>query len=345
MRKLMTACRLLVIAPLLIGISAAAVQAESPGEACDRLAAHPGDPTRPANIKGVATGAIDTKAALAACTAAVAADPGNARYHLQLGRTFYDMNSYEKAFHEFEIASKAGSMAATGVLGYLYGAGLGVARDKNKGIEFSTRAAEANIAFAAHNLGVDYRDNDGVPVDYEKSLRYFRQAAALGYDKSLADIGYAYENGYAVTVDYQEAMRWYQQAAAKGVDVAFNNIGNLYESGNGVPQDYAKAMEWYVKAKDTDYTLAYMNIANLYQQGLGVKADPDAAVDMVLKAFELGGAGDDAFNRDYLIEDFKSPAFWQAFQNRLVEKGKLTSQPDGKLNADTRAAIEAIIDK
>ncbi|MFN3592553.1 MAG: hypothetical protein ACK4TG_10240, partial [Thermaurantiacus sp.] len=51
---------------------------------CDRLAAHPSDPDRVA--PGVAQRDVDLPAAIAACQAAVEADPGNPRLNYQLGR-------------------------------------------------------------------------------------------------------------------------------------------------------------------------------------------------------------------------------------------------------------------
>jgi hypothetical protein len=54
--------------------------------ACDQLAAHPDDPDRVS--LGVGQSAVDLPAAIAACTAAVAADPENPRLNYQLGRVY-----------------------------------------------------------------------------------------------------------------------------------------------------------------------------------------------------------------------------------------------------------------
>lgn len=321
-----------------------AALAETQQQACDRLAASPFDPSRPASVEGVATGTLDIKAAIAACSAAIAAENAP-RFHYQLGRAHYDSEDYSAALREFTAASDAGLPVAKAALGHLYGEGLGVARDKQKELELTRQAAEADIAFAAHNLGVILRDNAGIPPDYTASLKWFRKAVSLGYSQSLVDIGFAFDEGKGVATDYAEALHWYRLAADKGVLEAFNNLGNLYEMGNGVAQDYAVALEWYGRAKDAGYTLAYVNIAHLTDAGLGTKADPAAAAALVLKAFAEGGASDDAFNLDYVYDVTWSADFWKTIQTTLTKTGAYHGAVDGTPNAETKAAIDATLDK
>jgi hypothetical protein len=58
--------RLLAATFLLIGLAASNARAETPAEACDKLAAHPADPAKPANIEGIATGSIEVDIAIMA---------------------------------------------------------------------------------------------------------------------------------------------------------------------------------------------------------------------------------------------------------------------------------------
>jgi TPR repeat protein len=336
---------LLALTPLLLGVTVIDVRAEGTGERCDQLAAHPADPTKGPNIAGVATGEIDIDAAILACSVAIETNPANPRYHYQLGRAYFDKKAYDNAFKQFRIAADGNLAIAQAALGYLYDSGLGTPRDFARGLELATEAADAGIPFAAHNLGVTFRDSKDVPADYAKSLAYFRKAASLGYSQSLVDIGFAYDKGYSVDVDYAEAMRWYRLAANKDIAEGFNNLGDLYEQGHGVAQDYAEALRWYRKAQQQDYALAYMNVANLAEKGQGMASDPKMAADLVFKAFELGGASDDAFNRDYLVEDFKGTEFWKQFQTRLATAGHYRGKIDGQLSEETKAALEHIVDK
>lgn len=90
---------------------------------CDRLAAHPDDPQKPKNIKGVADDQLTAGAALAACEQAVEIDGNNSRLKFQLARALI---SYDKPAEGIEMMTEAaelGSGAATAALGdvTLYG--------------------------------------------------------------------------------------------------------------------------------------------------------------------------------------------------------------------------------
>lgn len=333
-----------VVAALTVSIASMA-QAETAAERCNRLAAHPADPERPATVEGVATGTIETDAAIGACSAALKTDPDNARLHYHLGRAYFDREDYDTAFREFSFASGKGLAIAKGALGYLYEEGLGTAQDTAKGLALTHEAADAGVGFAAHNLGVNYREGLGVEKDYDKSLAYFRKAVESGYRLSLPDIGYAYDNGWGVTQDYAEAMRWYLQAAEDDNPVALNNIGNLYENGNGVPEDPAAGLEWYRRAQNLDYPPAYLNVAALTDSGTGTPADPVKAATLVLKAFDLGDARFDAMNSGYLHEVQWSREFWAEMQRQLAKRGKYSGAITGEADAATKAAVDSLLDR
>lgn len=338
--------RVLAASLFVIGFSATTAFGETAGKTCDRLAAHPADPSKPASLHGVSTGSIEADIAIDACMKAVADEPSNARFHFQLGRAYLDKTYYGSAFREFSMAAEADYAAAKGTLGYLYDQGLGTQVDQARAFALYREAADGNVSFAAHNLGVMLREGTGAPVDYPASLAYFRKAVSLGYRQSLVDVGFAYDNGYGVPKNHVEAMRWYRQAAEDDTPEALNNIGSLYESGDGVPQDFAAAMAWYKKAQAQDYSLAFVNMGHMIDSGAGVTADPRSAADHIFQALDKGDADDDAFNIKYMFDEATwTPAFWTAIQTRLAASHGYKGAVDGKPSAETRAAIEALIDK
>jgi len=345
MTDLFSKRNLIALVSLLLVAGPTAAFAGDAGRRCDQLAAHPADPTRDAAIVGVATGEIDVEAAIAACRAAIAAVSAEPRFHYQLGRAFFDSRDYDGAFREFTIAADGQLAIGKAALGYLYEQGLGTPADPARGLQLTLQAANADIGFAAHNLGVTYRDGTSVPHDYAQSLVYFRKAASLGYSQSLVDIGFAYDKGYGVDVDYAEALRWYRAAAEQAVPEAFNNLGDLYEKGQGVTRDYRQALSWYRKAEAQGFTLAYVNIAHLADAGLGLPNDPAAAAALVMKAFEEGGADEDAFNRDYLNEETWTPDFWTAFRTLLAAGGHLKVAPETASAEETTSAVNAMLDR
>lgn len=107
---------------------------------CDRLASHPRDPDRVTT--GVPSSDVDIAAGIAACEAAVEANPDSARAHYQLGRVYFYADEVEQAMPHLEIASAANHRQAMFVLGYILDTGL-------KGAEKDTCRAEALWARSA----------------------------------------------------------------------------------------------------------------------------------------------------------------------------------------------------
>jgi tetratricopeptide (TPR) repeat protein len=88
---------------------------------CDRLTAHPLDPDR--ITTGVSSSKVPHDEAIAACKAAVAEDPDNARLNYQLGRVYFYADQSQKAMPHLEQAAGAGHRQAQFVLGYVMEAG------------------------------------------------------------------------------------------------------------------------------------------------------------------------------------------------------------------------------
>jgi TPR repeat protein len=86
---------------------------------CDRLAAHPNDPKKPASVAGVADAAI-LPAAIEACAREVQASPQSARLKFQLGRALWAAKKYDEALEAFLQAEDMDYAAAAYYLGLAY---------------------------------------------------------------------------------------------------------------------------------------------------------------------------------------------------------------------------------
>lgn len=84
---------------------------------CDRLAAHPLDPDRIS--EGVPTSDVDQPAAIAACEAGLADDPGNPRLTYQLARVYFYNGRSAEAITTMEKSAEAGHRQAQFVMGAL----------------------------------------------------------------------------------------------------------------------------------------------------------------------------------------------------------------------------------
>ncbi len=210
---------------------------------CDRLAAFPQDPAGVG--PGVASTAITSDAAIAACAAAVARFPGVTRFEAQLGRAFHAAQNFPEAMRHYQAAADGGSVAAQANLGVIYLTGQGVAADAASGVRWLRRAAEQGYAPAQNNLGYLYGVGQGVPQDYGQAAHWYRLAADQGYADAQNSLGTLYRNGQGVTRDPSEAVRYFRLAATQGQPWGQNNLGVMYLNGEGVPQDEVEAVRWF----------------------------------------------------------------------------------------------------
>jgi TPR repeat protein len=127
---------------LLWGSAAGAVSADAEITECDRLVSHPRDPDRVTT--GVPSAEVDVAAGIAACQAAVEADPDGARANYQLGRVYFYDDRVDKAMSHLEIAAAANHRQTMFVLGYILDTGLkGVDQDTCRAEELWARSARA----------------------------------------------------------------------------------------------------------------------------------------------------------------------------------------------------------
>src|ERR1700742_3548183 len=88
---------------------------------CDRIAADPADPDKPADVKGVAEVAVaDIPTALKFCKTASAV---SRRAQYQLGRAYAANKQFNEAVASYRAAIAKGSTSAMVELGVMYGTG------------------------------------------------------------------------------------------------------------------------------------------------------------------------------------------------------------------------------
>lgn len=321
------------------------VQAETSGEACDRLASHSAIKSKPHDLKGVPWDKLDSDAAISSCAAAVATSPDVARYHIQYGRALNKAGKNNQALAEYDFAKKEGLIEANVFIAdmYLYG-DLG-AVDYDKALSLNLEAAEHGVGFAANTLGIWYRNGDVVAKDLDKSISWLRKSHELGDKNVGVDLGYAYEHGLGVKADEAEAIHWYRIAADAGNGLAMNNVGAAYSNGVGVATDTVKAMVWFRKAEAEKVPLAYINVALFTDRGTETKVDHKLAAEYVVKGFDAGDKWTDPQNRDIVLNMKWTPEFWRELQIQLRSRGHYDGPIDGQLSEATKIAFEKIVEK
>lgn len=178
-------------------------------EACDRAAAAPDDPEKPANIPGVDFKVLSPPPAVSACLKALAVPGVPRRIYFQLGRAYNKLRNMREALVNYH------------------------------------KAAELKHGRAMYNLAVLQENGDGIKRDYGLARTFYEGAASAGVTQGLFAIGLMYHTGKGVPVDYAKARSFYERAIAGGEPLAYANLGNLYGQGKGVPRNRDKACEYY----------------------------------------------------------------------------------------------------
>jgi len=187
-------------------------------ELCDRLAAGPDDPRRQADPVEIER--MDAAAAVAACEAALARDPENARLHYQHGRALLVGGRNMEARKAWRRAILFDYEAAYFDLAQLYLTTEGYLRSERR---------------------------------YEIT-HFLTQAAMGGHGGAAAALGRLYEGeGSLITdINAEEAVPWYALAVILGNGSAARRLAEMYRNGVGVGANAKLAAELFAKAEALD---------------------------------------------------------------------------------------------
>jgi len=248
-----------VLAALVLALAPRAVHAQSADLVlCDRLAADPSDPDKPADVKGVTEVApSDVATAIKFCRQA---GGGSRRALYELGRAYAANRQTPEAIAAWRKAADKGSTSAMVELGVLYGTGAGVAKDEGQARKLFERAAQAgnprgvsNLAAlgggsgaadparsrellakgaetnpeAQYQLGMMLAEGTGGDKDDVRARALFEKAAAQNHPGALERMGAFAEEGRGGVKDKDAAKGYYERAAALGDETAKASLKRL----------------------------------------------------------------------------------------------------------------------
>jgi TPR repeat protein len=218
---------------------------------CDRLAADPADPDKPADVRGVAAIApSDIANAIKFCKIAAAAriPPAVSRRALyQLGRAYAANQQLAEAMTAYRQAADKGSTSAMVELGMLLANGSGVAKDEAQARELFERAAAGGNPRGVINLAA-LSDNGGPQSDPAAARALLAKAAETGSAEAQFQLGLMDADGVGGPKDDVAARMLFEQAAAQNHAGALDWLGSFAEIGRGGPQDKAAAKSYYERA-------------------------------------------------------------------------------------------------
>ncbi len=243
---------------LSIGLSALVIAVvESPAHAqsaalvlCDRVAADPTDPDKPADVRGADTIApTDVATAIKYCKAAATAKAAveSRRALYELGRAYAANQQLPEAIGAYRKAADKGSSSAMVELGVLLANGTGVAKDEVQARTLFQRAAEAGNPRGATNLAA-LSGNGGTPSDPIEARALLEKAAATNSAEAEFELGLMLANGTGGPKDDVGARAMFAKAAAQNHAAASDWLASFEEAGRGGPEDKKAAKADYERA-------------------------------------------------------------------------------------------------
>jgi uncharacterized protein len=219
---------------------------------CDRVAADPVDPDKPADVKGVAEIApADIATAIKFCKTASA---GSRRAMYALARAYAANKQMPEAISTYRKAADKGSTSAMIELGVLLATGAGVPKDEGQARKLFERAAAAGNPRGTTNLaalpGVGGATAGGATTsdDPTAARAMLAKAADANSAEAQFQLGLMTAEGVGGPKDDTAARALFEKAAAQGHAGALERMGVFAQSGRGGPKDESAAKAYYEKA-------------------------------------------------------------------------------------------------
>ena len=209
---------------------------------CDRLAADPADPDKPANVKGTAE--IEPSDVVIAIKFCKVASKSSRRALYQLGRAYAANRQAPEAIGAWRKAADKGSTSAMVELGVLYGTGAGVAKDEAQALKLFERAAAAGNPRGISNLAALSGGASTDPVQARTLLAKAGESNA----EAQYQLGMMIADGVGGPQDDVTARALFTKAAAQNHPGALERMGAFALEGRGGDKDATAAKAYYEKA-------------------------------------------------------------------------------------------------
>lgn len=292
------------------------------GDAARVEAFRDGSPYGDASRNGPSAGGVDAQGRSSPCTQLAYNEAGArnqiARKDKTLDQAYaaYDARDYALALATFKVSyNKVGWDEAAMMLGAMYQAGQGTARQMQEAIAWYSKVAQARRVpshfsrFNPHNpeyanariesqlhLAQIYMAGVDVPADPARARAWYEEAAELDHVPAIFTLARMLQSGYGGATDPARAARLYAEAARAGYVPAQFQMARMHKAGQSVPQDAEAAFDLYrqvaVNPKAGQRKVyAEFALAQAYDEGIGVKAEPARALAFYKVAAVAGHAG------------------------------------------------------
>lgn len=185
---------------------------------------------------------------------------------------------FSNSIEDLQFAADRGFVPALYNLGKRYEL---LFKDKNKAIEYYTKAAEQGYTVAMHALRRLYKDNA------VESLKLLERLAIYGNVNDQCELGLEYYHGNIIREDISKAIYWFEKAAKQEDKIAMYYLGEIYYNEEKY-KDSSRAVYWWRKAAEIGQVDAQNCLAASYYDGDGIEKDVSKAIYWYVKAAKQG---------------------------------------------------------
>lgn len=212
---------------------------------CDRVAADPGDPDKPTDVKGVTEiASSDVATAIRFCKQAASS---SRRAMFALGRAYAANRQTAEAIAAWRKAADKGSSAAMVELGVAYGTGSGIAKDEAQARRLFEKAAQAGNPRGVSNLAALGSAGGNALADPVQARTLLGKAAETNAEAQY-QLGLMLSNGDGGAKDDFAARALFEKAAAQNHPGALERMGAFAQEGRGGAKDKDAAKAYYERA-------------------------------------------------------------------------------------------------
>ncbi len=159
-------------------------------------------------------------------------------------------------------ASKSASPDVWFAIGDAYQMGAGTAKNREQGLRWFQKAAEAGHVRAMVRLGNALKHTDH-PETWSEGVRWLQRAADGGDASAMAFLGFAYREGKGVAQNYNQALSWFIKAVTAGDTHSVIHVGRVLARHLDSP---AGALGWFLQAAEQGHRDSFVELAMLYDQ-------------------------------------------------------------------------------
>ena len=126
----------------------------------------------------------------------------------------------DKAVYWFKAAADKGNVGAAYYYGNLMFNGMGIAQDKQKGIQYIAKAADKHFPMAYARLAQIYYSGDGVEKDFAKAFVFAKEGAVRNNPTAQWVLAMCYIKGQGTQQDYFLGTQWLAETIlTRGKDI------------------------------------------------------------------------------------------------------------------------------